>query len=259
MKYFYLLPLLATKNVLAASASTPPTITDLVRSTLYYSLVTIGVGYPPEKKLHPRDFITLHQRKRLVNFRGLWKDWCKSLDSKPKFEAAKKEFEDAEENFWEVMNGECLFLGPITWMEVADIELLGCAPLLEVPDNADTSANAPNDENIIEALLKRTSELKAMDSRSFLVKSAISLPVVKAYVEKLSWESKIWDLFNISDYEHIDFEGCLPPAAQFTEEYVPRLLRKITYARKKHGDSFINKYICDLGNKYICDLRSWIL
>ena len=207
--------------VLASSAS----VIDLVHSNVYSNLKGIGIGKCEDKKLHPDEYLSLHSEHRSANFRDLWKGWCNSLSTPESFKAAKTEI--GEEKFWKIVNGECLFLGPMKWMTSEDVKAVKCAPLLNVPSNKDTQYVVP-DEAMLVALLDKNVEYKNRDSLSFLPRESKNLPLIEEYVKKLAWDHPHWEIFPRFYFTAIDVTRMMPPLEKLNAQNLPRVLRVLS-------------------------------
>ena len=251
---FFFLP-----AVLASSVS----VIDFARRNIYSKLEGIGIGNCDDKKLHPDEYLLLHSEHRSANFRKLWKGWCKDLNTRESFEAAKEEI--GEEKFWKIVNGECLFLGPMKWMTSEDVKAVKCAPLLNVPFNEHTQYVLP-DEAMLVALLDKNVEYKSKDSFAFLVhgkkqfaflvlelkkkptkiKPSKNLPVIEEYLKKLSWDHPHWEVLTDPYYKTIDITRIMPPSDKLDAQNLSKVLSILSYVMSSTDDKSKNEIIRQL-------------
>ena len=246
--------------LLPAVLASATSVIDLVNSNLYSRLSGIGAGKCTDRKLHPDEYVLLHSEHRTANFRGLWKGWCKSLSSRKSFEAAKSEI--GEEKFWKIVNGECLFLGPMKWMTLQDVKAVKCAPLLNVPFTMSTLYVVP-DEAMLVALFDKSVEYKSNDSLSFLYRESKNILLIENYAKKLSWDHPHWEVFSGSYYHTIDITRRVPPPEKLNAQNLLWLLKTLPYLMTSKRDksevvrqleaSPLKDYAVYLGDKP----RSW--
>lgn len=220
----------------------PNVLVDIATTGIFSNLVGIGMK---KGNLLPKDYLDLHKEGRLLNFRPLWKDWCKSLNEDT-YDQALNDLGD--KMFFDIFDGECLMLGPIKWMSQDRISNFSFPPLKDIPFNYDT--NIVISQELIAPLIEKTVALGSCDSFGFLSANPTNLKNTLHYLNSLTWDNPSWGVLTLSFFERLDKKALdqldavifkmLPDATQLDAKNISLIFERITaylvFRQKKLSD-----------------------